>query len=347
MARRPAPLRLVRTGDVAGPGHALGLDVGGTKIAGGLVDLASGAILARRQVPTGAERGGPPVLADLTAMAAELAAEARARGLALGGAGVGVAELVAPSGRVFSDYRIKWRDLDVAGAVGAALGGLPVRLNADVRAAARAEARFGAGRGCEDFYYVTIGTGVSGVLVRRGQPYAGSRGAALVIANGRSLARCRHCGEITARVVEDIASGPGLVAAWGGAGSAEHVLAAAGRGDAAALAAIEDAALALGGVLALLVNALDPARLILGGGLGSAPGAYFDRLAATIRAGLWEGDQRPLPILRAALGPDAGLIGAALDAPNAPDAPAAPDAGPTDGLPETTEPERETTHGIS
>ena len=68
----------------------------------------------------------------------------------------------------------------------------------------------------------------------------------------------------------------------------------------------------LGRVLALLVNSLDPAAVILGGGLGSAPGRYFESLSTSIRAGLWDSDRRPLPILQAEFGPDAGIIGAAL-----------------------------------
>lgn len=60
------------------------------------------------------------------------------------------------------------------------------------------------------------------------------------------------------------------------------------------------------------MGALDPALVVVGGGLGAAPGRYFDRLCDALRAGLWDGDSRDLPIRRAALGPDAGLIGAAL-----------------------------------
>lgn len=288
--------------------HVIGIDVGGTKIAGALVNLDTGAIAARRQWPTDCRRGGEPVLADVMDMAEELRSEASLAGLAPFAMGVGVAELVDRHGQVFSDYRIQWKGLDVRGRLQALL---PTVVSSDVRAAALAEARYGAGRGLSDFYFVTIGTGVSGVLVRDGLPYEGSRGAALVIANGPTQHHCPQCGHVTTRVVEDIASGPGLVAAYGLGLTGEDVLTAAHAGDPSAMRVVDHATFELGRVLSLLVNSLDPASVIIGGGLGSAPGLYFDSLARHITAGLWDGDQRVLPIVQAAFGPDAGIIGAA------------------------------------
>lgn len=299
---------------LAGGRHAIGIDVGGTKIAGGIVDLDTGEVAARWQIATEYHRGGGPVLEDVAGMARALIFEARRRGLSPAGAGVGVAELVDPAGRVFSDYRIHWKGLDVHGELRARLsdlGPLSVAVASDVRAAALAEARHGAGRGGADFVYVTIGTGVSAVLVQNGVPYAGSRGAALVIANGRTATRCASCGHVETRVVEDIASGPAIAAAHAPGSRAEDVLSAAEAGDQRAIAVIDHATGELGRVLSLLADALDPACLVIGGGLGSAKGYYFDSLTRAIRASLWDGGGRDLPILQAALGPDAGLIGAA------------------------------------
>lgn len=299
---------------VAAGRHAIGIDVGGTKIAGGVVDLATGAVRSRTQMDSDCERGGEPVLADVARMARGLWRTARQDGVTPEALGIGVAELVDPQGRIFSDYRIKWRDMDVPARLGTALQGFgPVSITvaSDVRAAALAEARFGAGRGGADFYYVTIGTGISGVLVQGGVPYAGTKGAGLVIANGPMRCTCPACGHVEARVVEDIASGPAIAAAYGPGLRAEDVVAAAQAGDARARAVIGHATAALGPVLALLAGALDPDRLVIGGGLGSAPGPYFDSLTKAIRAGLWDGYRQDLPIVPAALGPDAGLIGAA------------------------------------
>jgi predicted NBD/HSP70 family sugar kinase len=95
-------------------------------------------------------------------------------------------------------------------------------------------------------------------------PYAGSRGAALVIANGPVICTCPQCGHLARHVVEDIASGPALAAAYAAGCRSEDVLRAAQTGDAQAIAVIDHAAQALGQVLALLVNALDPAKLVIG-----------------------------------------------------------------------------------
>ena len=219
--------------------------------------------------------------------------------------GVAVAELVDPRGQVFSDYRIAWKGMDIVAGLSPIAG---TTMSSDVRAAALAEARFGAGRGLTDFYFVTIGTGISGVLVQNGTPYPGSRGAALVIANGPMRYRCPACGHTTTQVVEDIANGPGLAAAYGQ--PAETVLADANAGNRRAIHLIDHATEELGRVLALLVGALDPQAIIIGGGLGSAPGIYFEKLTHAIRAGLWQ--DQGLQITQAALARDAGIIGAAL-----------------------------------
>ena len=286
---------------------AVGVDVGGTKIAAGIVDLDNGAIESAIRVPTRPERGGEAVLADVISIVAELRDSAQRQARPLAGAGVGIAELVAPDGAVKSGYRIAWKGMAIRERLSDVL---PSALESDVRAAALAEARYGAGRGVSDFLYVNIGTGVSAVSVRHGRPYAGAHGAALVIANGPRHRTCAACGHTEATVLEDIASGSALAAAFG-VGSAEEVLAAAHAGIARAAAVIDHAADALGETVALLVGALDPAAVVIGGGLGAASGRYAERLDAAIRAGIWDGADWPLPILRSSIGASAGVIGAA------------------------------------
>jgi glucokinase len=299
--------------------HAIGIDVGGTKIAGGLVALGSGAVRLRRQQPTLPQRGGAAVLADVMALAGELAAEARAHGIAMAGIGVGLPQLVSPDGRVRSAHLFDWRDIQAIEELRAIA---PARLDSDVRAAARAEARFGAGRSHRIFCYITIGTGMSYCLVENGKPFEGARGYAIHFATMPQWTRCSACGEIHAPVLEQIAAGPGIAGAYGKrAGRAvsdgESVLAAAAGGDADAVAVISDAAMATGALIGQMINMLDPEAVVIGGGLGLAGGLYGDRLAAAIRQHVFAEDARRLPVLAAALGPDAGIIGAALAAASA------------------------------
>lgn len=260
---------------------AVGIDVGGTKLAAGLVDVGTGAVLERHELPTRPERGGAAVLADCAALAAELDDGSAS-------VGIGLCELVDLGGRPASAATVDWRGLDVAGA----FDGARVVVESDVRAAALAEARFGEGAGASPFLFVVVGTGVSTCLVVGGRPYAGGRGEALVLG---------------APPVEGAASGPALAKAAGLA-RAEDVLA-----DPAHAALVDAAADTLGDALAVLVNALDPTVVVLGGGLGAEP-AYRERVARAVGARVAYPRMPPLPVLSSALGRDGGVVGAALAA---------------------------------
>jgi glucokinase len=290
----------------------IGIDVGGTKIAGGLVELASGRVLLRRTAPTGGDRGGEAVLADALALAAGLIADSRAHGHQPAGIGVAVCELVNHAQQVTSGHAVAWNGLPVRERFGALL---PAVVEADVRAHALAEARYGAGRAMRQFAFVTVGTGISSCLVIDGRPHAGARGNALILASSPHTMRCDACGSVNRPILEEYAAGPALVAryvqAGGRAERGEEVLAAAAAGDHAAVDVVESAAEALGVALGWLANVADPEGMIVGGGLGTAGGRYWDALIAATRAHIWADDTRTLPIVMAALGADAGIVGAA------------------------------------
>jgi len=291
----------------------LGIDVGGTKIAAGVVDPATGAILCRESIATGAARGGPAVLADTLDLAARLIAASDRR---VDRIGVGVPQLVDNAGRIRSAYNFDWTDLPVRERLSTLA---PTTVESDVRAAARAEARFGAGKGLRIFAYLTIGTGISYCLVIDGRPHAGANGFAIHFASSALHVPCEVCGHVNVPILEEIASGPAISAAYRRrtgrrVEGAEELLAAAASGDSIAGEVVAAAARQLGPLVALVVNMLDPEAVVLGGGLGLAGGTYRDQLIAATRAHIWAPSCRDLPILPAALGVDAGLIGAALAA---------------------------------
>jgi glucokinase len=293
---------------------ALGLDVGGTKTAGGLVDMASGHLLARRVIPTEPWRGGQAVLTDALQLAEGLMAEAVSQNRAVAGLGVSVCELVDREGNVTSGQTVAWADLPVREAFSRLA---PAVIEADVRAHARAEAMWGAGCGYRQFVFVAVGTGISSCLVLDGRPYAGARGQALVLASSPLVVPCPACGNTRWPALEEFASGPALVARYNARGGhtvarAEAVVAAAVAGDAAAGQVIQSAGQALGVSLGWLVNVLDPEVLIVGGGLGSAGGRYWDSVVESTRAHIWSAASRDLPIRPARLGPEAAVVGAAL-----------------------------------
>jgi glucokinase len=260
---------------------AVGLDIGGTKILGGVVDIIQGRVIRSRRIPTEPKRGGAAVLACAVSLAEDLAANKPAT------VGIGICELVSREGKLNSGVTIDWRDLDLSVAFGS-IG--PTRIDSDVRVAALAESRFGAAKDQRDFLYITIGSGISHCLVVDGIPYTGANGEAIVVG---------------APPVEALASGPAL-AARAGVPRAEDALAAP-----AYAATIAEAANALGMAVAGLVNSLDPALVVFGGGLGLRD----DYRNAVARAAipLIERDPRRLPaMVPARTGLHAGVIGAAL-----------------------------------
>ena len=295
--------------------YAIGIDVGGTKIAAGIVDIDTGTTLHRKVIPTAADRGGEVVLEGALHLAEALLSEARSLGIEPTALGVGVAELVDTAGAVQSEHVLGWRGLPVRERFSQVL---PAVVESDVRAAALAEARFGAGRGCALFAYVTVGTGISSCLVRDGRPVTGARGNALVLGTMPLSTTCTECGTALRPVLEEIATGPALVtrfhAAGGEAQRGEDVLHAAAHGDARAERVVREAGHALGSSVAFLANVTDPETVVVGGGLGSAEGLLWETFVPACRAHIYADATRSLPILRAALGADAGLIGAAATA---------------------------------
>jgi glucokinase len=295
---------------------AIGIDVGGTKVALGLLDAAELSLLESVVIPTGRDRGGQAVLADLRAAAGRLAGRATGLGRRVSGIGLVVPEIVSLAGEIVSGVVIpQWDELPVAGVLSEIA---PVRVEADVRAAAFAETVLGAGRGYDHLVFVTVGTGISYTAVYQGRPIAGSRGGALNIGTtvlARLPEHCAQHGEPREIVLERIASGSALVeryvALGGTAAGAADVLAAAQHGDRAAAEVLDEGARTLGLAIALLVNVLDPEAVIVGGGLGSADTQYWQATQDYTRQYLHDFAAGTV-LARGALGADAGVIGAGL-----------------------------------
>ena len=294
--------------------YALGLDVGGTNIGAGVVAFPGGVVILKRVTSTLPKRNGGEILNDAVALADELAQCVSSRGVRVGSVGLGVAELVDPKGRITSDQTIPWRGVPVASAF-SHLG--PVVVESDVRAAALAEALLGAGRPFRLFAYVTVGTGISYSLVEDQLPFAGARGNALILASSALTTTCPNCGEVVNEVLEQIGSGPALVSRYNArvrgsvAARAEDVLERAASGESAAIDVVYQGGRSLGNSVGFLVNVLDPEAVVVGGGLGLAGGLYWTAFETATREHIWSDSARGLPILRAALGPDSGVIGAA------------------------------------
>lgn len=254
---------------------AVGIDVGGTKIAGGLVDLTTGRVLAHEVVATDPAEA----LAACAALAARLAVDPTTP------IGLGVCELVGRDGSIRSTQTLDWRGRDLVASLRR-----PFVVESDVRAAALAEARFGAARETAVTLFVTVGTGISHCLLLDGVPFTGATGLAIITGSPP---------------IEEVASGLALQQATG-LTRAEDVFA-----DPQHVGLIAAAADALGRTIATLVDALDPERVVIGGGLGLRDD-YRAAVTTAIDRCLWPGAGRTVPVVGAALGRDAGVVGAAL-----------------------------------
>lgn len=259
--------------------EAIGVDIGGTKVAVGRVRVDDGAVIDRRQFTTNAADSAR-VLAEAIAMAAELMSSG------VGAIGVGLCELVDHDGIVRSAHTVDWLGLDLAAKFGTIARTL---IQSDVRAAARAEARYGTAKDCGHVLYVSVGTGVSCTLLIDGMPYSGADGFGLVL------------GE---RMLEGLVSGGGLQELLG----VRSLAAEAARSD--VRISVAAAAESLGKAVAVVVNALGPRLVVIGGGLGLSD-LYFTHLELGIRRHVDVTIGARLGIVRASLGADAGVIGAA------------------------------------
>jgi glucokinase len=307
--------------------HTLGIDLGGTYARAGVVD-AEGRILAHAKTAL-ADRTPQAVVSAIAAAAAEALGEAG--GAPVGGCGIGVAAQLRPGGLVSVAPNLGWRDVPLGALLSSALG-REVQVVNDLTAAAWGEFRAGAGRGVMDLFVVFVGSGVGSSMISGGRRIAGSTGVAGEFGHIKVVPGGRRCGCGELGCLEAYAGGHNLhrqmreaVERSGGAGlmlqlaggdparlTSTILEQAAHAGDPAAMEIYGTAANHLGLAVANMVTVLNPARLILGGGvLRHAPGlckAVEDHVRAYTNANACAA----VEVRTAALGDDSGLIGAAL-----------------------------------
>ncbi len=291
---------------VAPSAVTIGIDVGGTKIAAGLVD-AGGTVSARRRAVTpgdDAEAAADVVL--------ETIRDLQRQG-DVAGVGIGVPGFVdRATGEVLVTPNFSWPARPMAAWL-AETTGLPVVLENDATAAAWGEYRFGAGAGHDEVLTITVGTGIGGGLVLAGAPYRGAHGMSAEVGHLRVVPGGLPCGCGSHGCWEAYASGTALTRRGRELGYADGgaVTAAARDGDDKAVALLGEIGDWLGQGLASLVNVLDPGVVVVGGGLVDAGPLLLEPLRASLSAHLSGGTRPAPPVVPALLGNDAGLVGAA------------------------------------
>jgi glucokinase len=291
------------------------VDIGGTKIAVGIVDDA-GVVLAKVESPTQGERGYPDGLARITSM---LRDAARIAGAEISGIGIGSTGWVYPFTGEFGDvdFLPKWKGCNAVADLARAFG-VRVALENDGDAAALGEAAWGAGRDKRRLIYVTVGTGIGGGIILDGQLYRGvdrshpEVGHHVIDASGPACT-CgfRGCWEA-------LATGPAM-AAWhkSNAGSpatanglgAKEIFDLARIGDQVARRAVEREVYYLALGLANLIGLFVPDMIVLGGSVMKS--VRLDDLRDVISQGCRFVPWQKTELALASLGEDANLIGAA------------------------------------
>lgn len=293
----------------------LSFDVGGTDIKAGLVD-ARGIVLGMRRVPTPLDpaRPGEAVLDRLAELKAELASEfpeapAKAAGIIV----PGIVDSVAGVG-IYS-ANLGWRNFPFTAEAEKRFG-IPVAFDHDVRSAAAVEHSFGGSKEFNDVVVMVVGTGI----------------AAAVFSGGKAVTAGGFAGELGHAQVPDPDAGPGgpgstILEAVGSAGAiakryhrasgnrvngARGVLLRASAGDAIAARVWADAVDALAFTVCQCVNIIGTEAVVIGGGLAEAGDDLLEPLRKRVD-GILDFQRRP-QLIRAQLGQDAGLLGAALNA---------------------------------
>ena len=278
-----------------------------------LVD-AGGTIRHAERHPTDAQRGADAVVDTILGVAAGLAATAATQGLQARAIGIVVPGVVDErNGIAVWNANVGFRDVPLRDLLTKNVG-LPTALGHDVRAGGAAEARWGAGQGYEHVVFLAIGTGIAGAHVVHGKAFAGAHGAAGEVGHVIVRPGGPRCGCGARGCLESVASAAAIGRTYsertGTAATAADVAARAGAGETAAVEVWAEAVDALADGLHTIVTLSDPELIVVGGGLAEAGGALLEPLATAL-AGKLTFQRRPA-MLRAALGDEAGALGAGL-----------------------------------
>jgi glucokinase len=314
---------------------AIGVDLGGTNARAAVVDADTGELVSVHKEPL--QDRSPAAVVQVISRAVDTAAGSAGVAVsAAGPVGVGVAgQCLGRTGVVLNSPNLGWRDVAFGDLLAGALG-VPVRIANDLSAAAWGERCFGAGKGIDDVALVFVGTGVGSGLILGGRLHSGATGVAaefghIKVRPPRTTTRPRRCGcgetgcleaytsgvNVAARVREELAAGASSRVRDLAGGDLARVSAslvdeAARAGDPYARELWEEVGELLGTSIANLVTLLNPARLILGGGVLLGATALAGIVRGHLDAAVSRSAAHALTVEHAWLGDDAGVVGAAL-----------------------------------
>lgn len=319
--------------------HVLGVDLGGTKMLAGVIDTETGQVLATAKKRTRVERGAQEVLDRVLSVAQEAIEASGSKPEDIRAAGIGVAGQVDLAKNALQHAPNLGEGLEgtiLPDTLGQKLG-VPVRLSNDVAAAAAGEAGFGAGKGHPDFVCIFSGTGIGGGIYQQGKPFAGATHTAgelghMVIDYDGRLCGCGGRGHLEAyasrtAVVRTILGtlrlgrtsslsalepDPNPDNAQDSPIRSKALGEAVRAGDALALEMVEAGARYMGAGLVSIINFYNPPRIILGGGIVQEVDLFMRIAAAHAKSEALQASRKDVDIVKAMLGDNSGIVGAAL-----------------------------------
>lgn len=319
--------------------HAIGVDFGGTKVLAAVVDVETGKVIGTGKKKTSAKDGPDELVNRIFDTSDAALKDAHLTIEDIAGIGVGIAGQVDPDTGVLIGTANLSRavvDLPIAKRLKDRYG-VPAALRNDVHIAAIGEARFGAGKGVDNFLCVFVGTGIGGAIVSNGNLVTGATGNAGELGHSTIDVDGRICGcggrghleayasrtAITNALMGELRRGQPSVlrelipdvdpAAYGGGAIRSGVLkkAVAAKDD-VTVRIVVSAGEYLGYALASIVNFLNPRRIILGGGVIEAVDLLFETAETVIRRESFPNAGKQVDIVRAELGDNSGVVGAAV-----------------------------------
>lgn len=315
------------------PSYFIGIDLGGTNIKAALVNTETGAISETTSIPTHAREGYDSVIAQMGVLVERIISSGKLDKGAVGGVGVGVPGAIdMDRGRTLFLPNLpgQWRNVPLAETLQGHTD-LPVRIINDARAMTVGEWKFGAGKGVDTVACYTLGTGIGGGLIINNRLHLGIGGSAGELGHVTIDMNGPKCGCGANGCVEAYASGP-AIAAMGiksvvqGATTRiaelaendlnritpELICQAAIAGDSTAKEIYEFAGFCIGVAVASIVTAINPRRIVIGGGVAAAGEVILDPIRRTVQTRVCLTDLKHVQVVLAELGNNAGLIGAAV-----------------------------------
>ena len=305
--------------------YAFGIDVGGTTVKLGLLS-SEGELLDKWEIKTRTEDGGRNVLPDIAASIKEKITEKGINKDDIAGAGIGLPGPVDDTGLIRKAVNLGWdRNFNVAEELSDLLDGMKVKAGNDANVAALGEMWQGAGKGHSDLVMVTLGTGVGGGIIHDGRIFTGATGAAgeighIFVQTGET----ETCGCGNRGCLEQYASATGIVRLLNQElkassedsimrhvpVSAKQMWIAVGQGDKLSIRVAEKFGYYLGVGLSIIAGVLNPEVFVLGGGVSMSGDLILPYIEKNFKEHVFHAS-RDTKIIRATLGNNAGLMGAA------------------------------------